>query len=205
MDTGRLEAFSDGVFAFAITLLVLSIQIPSPDAPIAAELVRLWPAYLAYTVSFLLVGAIWVNHHVTFRHIVRVDGTLLMLNLLQLMVFAFVPFPTAVLAEAYLRGNDEAVAAAFYSGTLALGGIFVSAVWKYAAHGHRLLGSHLSPREERRIGRRYLVGPAVYLIGIPVALFAPALALVLFVLTTAFFLWPSRVDEVAQAGTGLPH
>jgi hypothetical protein len=121
------------------------------------------------------------------------------------MVFAFVPFPTAVLAEAYLRGNDEAVAAAFYSGTLALGGIFVSAVWKYAAHGHRLLGSHLSPREERRIGRRYLVGPAVYLIGIPVALFAPALALVLFVLTTAFFLWPSRVDEVAQAGTGLPH
>ena len=89
MDTNRLEAFSDGVFAIAITLLVLEIKVPPPSTALGAELLHLWPSYLAYAVSFLAIGAIWINHRAMFKHIVRVDGMLLLLNFLHLMLIAF--------------------------------------------------------------------------------------------------------------------
>src|SRR3954471_10166470 len=91
VDTSRLETFSDGVFAIAITLLVLGIGVPPRGTALGPELLRLWPSYVAYAVSFLVIGAIWINHHAMFRHIVRVDGALLVLNIIQLMVFAFLP------------------------------------------------------------------------------------------------------------------
>lgn len=149
MDTDRLEAFSDGVMAIAITLLVLEITVPAPNRALGPALVRLWPSYLAYVVSFLVIGAIWINHHAMFRQIVRADGVLLLLNVLHLMLIAFLPFPTAVLAEAFSRGSDEPVAAALYGGTLTAIGILVNAMWRYAAHGHRLLGAHISVDEAR--------------------------------------------------------
>ncbi len=175
-----------------------------PGAALGAALLRLWPSYLTYAVSFLLIGAIWINHHAMFRHIVRVDATLLVLNLLQLMVFAFLPFPTAVLAEAFIRGTGEGIAAAFYGGTLALGGIFVNAVWQYAARGHRLLSTHVTTDEARQIGRRYLIGPLAYAVAAVIGLVLPWLALLLYVFLTAFYLWPRRIDEVALAGTADP-
>jgi len=89
VETNRLEAFSDGVFAIAITLLVLEIKVPPPNTALGAELLNLWPSYLAYVVSFLVIGAIWINHHAMFKHIVRVDGMLLLLNVLHLMLIAF--------------------------------------------------------------------------------------------------------------------
>lgn len=192
MDTNRLEAFSDGVFAIAITLLVLEIAVPPPDVALGPALLRLWPSYLAYVVSFLVIGAIWINHHAMFRHIVRSDGVLLLLNVLHLMLIAFLPFPTAVLAKAFTRSADEAMAAAFYGGTLTVIGIFVTAMWWYAAHGHRLLGDHLTTAEARRIGRRFLVGPSVYALGTLVALAVPWLALLLYLLLNVFFLWPRQ-------------
>ncbi len=123
MDTNRLETFSDGLFAIAITLLVLGIAVPPGGTALGRELLELWPSYFAYAVSFLGIGAIWINHHAMFRHIVRTDGTLLLLNLLQLMVVAFLPFSTAVLAEAFHRGTDEPIATAFYGATLAVLGV----------------------------------------------------------------------------------
>ena len=112
-------------------------------------------------VSFLLIGAIWINHHAIFRHIVRFDATLLVLNLLQLMIFAFLPFPTAVLAEAFIRGTGEGIIVTLYGGTVAVGALFVNAVWQYAARAH-LLGAHLTTGEARQIGRRYLIRPLAY-------------------------------------------
>jgi uncharacterized membrane protein len=203
MTTGRLEAFSDGVFAIAITLLVLGIAVPPPGTTLGAELLRLWPSFLTYVVSFLLIGAIWINHHAIFRHIVRADGTLLVLNLLQLMVFAFLPFPTAVLAGAFLRGTDEGIAVTLYGGTLVVGALFVNAVWQYAARGH-LLGTHLTTGEARQLGRRYLVGLLLYAVGTVVGLVLPWLALLLYVFINAFYLWPGGIDEVTLAGTTDP-
>lgn len=201
METSRVEAFSDGVFAITITLLVVGIAKPPADAAVGAELLGLWPSYVAYAASFLLVGAIWVNHHAMFRHIVRADGMLLVLNLLQLMLFAFVPFPTIVLAEAFRLGRGEGIAAAFYGGVLGVGGVFVNAVWWYAARDRRLLSPDLSTHEARRIGRRYLLGPAFYAAAVVVGLLLPWIALGMYVMITAFFLWPRGIDQVALAGS----
>jgi uncharacterized membrane protein len=199
-----LEAFSDGVFAIAITLLVLEIKVPPPDTALGAELLHLWPSYLAYVVSFLVIGAIWINHHAMFQHIVRVDGTLLLLNVLHLMPIAFLPFPTAVLAEAFHRGTDEPVAAAFYGGILTVVGIFVTAMWRYAAHGHRLLDTHLTVKEARQIGRRFLIGPIIYAIATLIALVVPWLALLLYIFLNVFFLLPRQGHESAPVRTGDP-
>jgi uncharacterized membrane protein len=190
MDTRRLEAFSDGVIAIAITLLVLEISVPQAGPALGPALVALWPSYLAYAVSFLVIGAIWINHHAIFRHILRVDGMLLLLNTLHLMIVAFLPFPTAVLAKAFSRGTDEAIAAAFYGGTLTVLGILVNAKWRYAARGRRLLDADLTSDETGRIGRRLLVGPIVYAVATLVALAVPWLALVFYLFVNIFYLWP---------------
>jgi uncharacterized membrane protein len=148
VDTDRIESFSDAVFAFAITVLVLGIGVPEVGSPIGDALLRLWPSYLAYLLSFVVIGAIWINHHAMFRHIIRGDPWILIFNLLQLLVIAFLPFPTAVLARAFSTGVDEPIATAFYGATLAVLGLFVVATWAYASQEHRLLDDKITP--ERR-------------------------------------------------------
>src|SRR3954468_24501153 len=101
METDRLEAFSDGVFAFAITVLVLALGVPEVGTPLGPALLRLWPDYVAYALSFIVIGAIWINHHAMFRHITRADPWVLLLNLLQLLCVAFLPYPAAILARAF--------------------------------------------------------------------------------------------------------
>lgn len=190
MDTNRLEAFSDGVFAIAITLLVLEIKVPYSGAALGGELLRLWPSYFAYAVSFIVIGAIWLNHHVIFDHIVRADHQLLLLNTLHLMFIAFLPFPTAVLANALHNRAGEAIATAFYGGTLTVIGLLVISIWYYAAYEHRLLTENISRDEARRFGRRLLVGPISYAIATIIALILPWLALTIYVAINVFFLWP---------------
>ena len=204
METARLEAFSDGVFAIAITLLVLEITVPPPGTALGAELLQLWPSYLAYTVSFVVIGAIWINHHNVFRHIARADEMLLLLNVLVLMLVAFLPFPTAVLAEAFHRGLNEPVAAAFYGGTLTITGIAVNVMWRYAARGHRLLDTHLTAEAARRFSRRFLFGPLVYAVATVVALVVPWLALLLYLFLNIFYLWPHRGHERAPPRSSAP-
>jgi uncharacterized membrane protein len=177
MDTNRLEAFSDGVFAIAITLLILEIKVPHPGTSLGRELINLWPSYFAYAVSFIVIGAIWINHHAMFDHIVQVDHKLLLLNTLHLMFIAFLPFPTAVLSLALHNRVDEPVATLFYGGTLTVIGVFVTAMWCYASHEHRLLGENISRDEARWNGRRFLVGPVVYGVASLVALMVPWVAL----------------------------
>jgi uncharacterized membrane protein len=204
VNTTRLEAFSDGVFAIAITLLVLEIKVPPANTALGVALLQLWPSYLAYVVSFLVIGAIWINHHAMFKHIVRVDETLLLLNVLHLMLIAFLPFPTAVLAEAFHRATDESIAAAFYGGILTAIGIFVTAMWQYAAHGHRLLSPNVTAKQAQQIGRRFLVGPIVYAIAVGIALVVPWLALTIYILLNVFFLWPRKSHKSDSIRTGDP-
>ena len=118
METGRVEAFSDGVFAIAITLLILSVGIEkAPHGNLGSYLVDLWPAYVAYAVSFLTIGIMWVNHHLLFDNFARVDRPMLLLNILLLMLIAFVPFPTAVLAQ-FIQTDGARAAAVLYGATL---------------------------------------------------------------------------------------
>jgi uncharacterized membrane protein len=146
----RLIFFSDAVFAIAITLLALDIRLPAggeaaSNAQLLAQLLGLWPKYLAYLVSFLAIGTFWVGHHRRFRFIRRSDRGLLALNLLFLMVIAFVPFPTSVISES---GNRTATI--FYALTMILGGLMLAALWWYASWHNRLTDPDLDARQARR-------------------------------------------------------
>src|SRR5579884_2632648 len=138
----RLEAFSDGVIAVAITLLVLDVHVPaSIEGALLAALTKQWPAYLGYVTSFLVVGIFWTNHHLLFKYIKRTDHFFLLINTLFLMCIAFVPFGTSLLETYMQKGQplNERIAALTYSAILLLCANTFSAVWFYASWKCRLL------------------------------------------------------------------
>src|SRR6266436_9279714 len=151
----RIGAFSDGVFAFAITLLILAIHIPQPtDADANQGLLTLltqqWRSCLAFVLSFMLVGINWANHRVMFATFARADHTLVWLNLLYLMVgVAFIPVPTAVLGAWLGSPNNQVVAAVFYGGAATVGGLVYNLLWWYGAYAAKLTFPTLSARERR--------------------------------------------------------
>jgi uncharacterized membrane protein len=188
--TGRLEAFSDGVFAIAITLLVLEIKVPEDTQHLAARLLDLWPSYLAYIVSFLLIGLVWANHHVMFEHIRHADRLLLFLNTLLLMNVASLPFVAAVLAAALRNGSGQSTAVVLYGATLAVGGIFFNAVWEHARRGHRLLGPGIDRAGAAAISRRFVLGPVLYALGTAVGAAVPALGVAIYAALILFYWLP---------------
>ena len=185
MATGRVEAFSDGVFAIAITLLILTIGIPSGHRPLGHELLRLWPSYAAYAVSFLTIGIMWVNHHTLFRHFERVDRPLLLLNILLLMLIAFVPFPTRVAADFVRSGGDRRAAAFLYGSTMTITAVLFIALWLYGSR--RLLAPESDPREVSGITRSYLPGVPLYGGTTLLAFASPVASLVLFGAIALFY------------------
>jgi uncharacterized membrane protein len=134
----RIEAFSDGVFAIAITLLVLTISPPTDYHNLAHQFAERWPALAAYVVSFIVIGIMWLNHHSIFSYFDRVDRNLVYLNLLLLLSVAFIPYPTAILGEALRQGEGTRVAAVVYSVTMTLNGYSWAALWLYASGRRRL-------------------------------------------------------------------
>jgi uncharacterized membrane protein len=163
--TGRVEAFSDGVLAIAITLLVLEIKV-EPEAlshpwkAIADE----WPSYLAYAVTFLFIGQVWANHHVMFDHIRAADRVVLLLNTVLLMVVAFLPFATSVLAGAFRSGHGQRTAVAFYGIAFVVTALTFNAVWQYASR-HALLSEALDRAAATAISRRFQLALAWLSIG----------------------------------------
>jgi uncharacterized membrane protein len=164
-DTARLEAFSDGVFAIAITLLILEIKVPTAGSGVlTTQLLRQWPSYFSFVASFAFIGIMWINHHRLFTHIRRCDDLLLIFNLLLLLGITFVPFPTAVLA-AHLGGPDQRTAAVVFQATYLLISLLFNLLWRYAASSRRrLLSPDTDASSVRRITRQYSFGPLLYLI-----------------------------------------
>ena len=203
-DTGRLEAFSDGVFAVAITLLVLNVKVPgldlSPDkllddsfkpTGLWSALSNEWPMLAAYVISFATIGIMWLNHHRLFKHIKRTDTGLLLINLLLLLVIVFIPVPTALLAE-YLPRPDLHAAAIVYSGTSFMMACCFNTLWRYASHNNRLLGKDVDPRSVEAISRQYLFGPFFYIVAFALAwVNVPACISLEFILAL-FFAVPGR-------------
>jgi uncharacterized membrane protein len=190
-ETGRVEAFSDGVFAIAITLLILNIKIPQgPEHTLARDLFQQWPSYLAFLLSFLFIGVMWLNHHRLFTHIRRADNMLLVLNLLLLLGATVVPFPTAVLAS-HLAGADAGTAAVFYNATYLVIATFFNVLWRYAV-SHGLLDEVYSGESARAISRQYAYGPLLYLICVALSWASPILSLFLNGALAMFFAIPPR-------------
>jgi uncharacterized membrane protein len=191
MNASRLEAFSDGVFAIAATLLVLELKVPHvAGTDLAAAVLGQWPAYIAYLVSFLTIGIIWVNHHALFAHVKRVDRTLLFLNLALLMAASAIPFPTALVGEYALDPEAAPIAAAVYGVVAVLMSIAFSAVWLHVTRGTRLLGGNLDPRRARREGALFSIGLLAYGAGVGLAFIAPTASLVLYGLIAVFYIFP---------------
>ncbi|HLY24754.1 MAG TPA: TMEM175 family protein [Aggregatilineales bacterium] len=197
-ETGRLEAFSDGVLAIAITLLALNLTVPSPsnspDFSLWQELLKRWPTYLAFLVSFLFVLVIWINHHRLFLTIRRSDSILLLLNGLLLMSVTIIPFSTQLVAS-YLQTPDARVAGIVYNGLFFMISIFFNAIYHYAAYNNRLFDKKTDPKLAAAIGRRYLVGPIAYAVAVLIAQVSVSASLLLNLLLAVFFAIPYQASR----------
>jgi len=187
--TSRLEAFSDGVLAIAITLLIIEVKVPDVGA---GELTRAlwdqWPSYAAYVVSFVVIGIMWVNHHAIFEQIRTVDRGLLFVNLLLLLGIAFLPFPTALLAKYLDEGGSNATAAAVvYSATMTFIGVAFLSLQLYLRAHSRLAMPSYSPARADAAVRRTVVGPIAYAATIPLAFVSAPACLVVYVVIAGFF------------------
>ena len=192
-ETVRLVAFSDAVFAITVTLLVLDIRPPSDDRNLVHELVALWPSYLAYAVTLLFIGQVWANHHVMFDHIRIADRVILLVNTLLLMVVAFLPFATSVLAGALLSAHGQRTAVVFYGIAFVMTALTFNAVWQYASR-HRLVSETLDPVGATAIGRRFQLALAWLVAGA----LLPVLGVAVIAAFNAFYWLPIRGESPAR-------
>jgi uncharacterized membrane protein len=190
MTTNRLEAFSDGVFAIAATLLILNVV--EPGGPLGQGLLHIWTSYVAYAVSFVTIGVIWINHHGVMAQIAKVDRLFLLVNVIFLMLIAFIPFPTRLLAEHIMADGAQAAALA-YGITLTGTAIMFNVMWQYASHDKRLLSENASERAVRGITRSYLPGPFIYLVATVSAVVSPQLSAVLYAAIALFYVLESSL------------
>ena len=184
--TSRLEAFSDGVFAIAATLLVLEFSVTSGH-DLGHQLLHLWPAYLAYATSFLTIGIIWMNHHFCVETMERADRTLMFLNLLLLITVGFLPFPTRLVAQ-YLQHPGEQAAVYAYCATFLLMAIVYNAWWRYASTGRRLIAEGVPDGAVRAITRAFDPGVPMYGVTFVVAIWSPLASVALTFAIAAFYL-----------------
>jgi uncharacterized membrane protein len=190
MSRGRLEAFSDGVFAVAITLLALNLAVQGPGhGPLLEQLGRHWPIFIAYLISFFTVGIIWVNHHALIANVARVDRPLLFLNLLSLLFVVAIPFGTDTMAQ-YLTegGQDSHIAMALYCLILEGMALGLAAVFAWTL---REGGTHqpLPAGMRRRAWAQFSAGILVYLIATGIALLSAPAALIVVALVALYYIF----------------
>jgi len=203
-ETARIEAFSDGVFAIAVTLLVLNLQVPHnmrADRELLGALLSQWPSYLAYVTSFATISIMWLNHHRLFTLIRRTDTTLLLFNGLLLLGVTFVPFPRAVLAE-YIPRPGAHIATAVFSGTYTVLAIFFNLLWRYAAHKNRLLDHRADSHLVAAITRGYSYGPPVYFLTFVLAFVSVGASVTMNLALAIFWALPSQNPFVRRRAIG---
>ena len=194
-DTGRTEAFSDGVLAIAITLLVLDLNVPASEFDqLWRGILEEWPAYLAYASSFLTIGGIWLRHHGIFARLAYVDRRLMTLNLLLLMAVSFLPFPTRLVAEAIQNEDAERAAVLFYGTSLLVISVLVSALWATAARDRKLLRPELDQAEIDAILIATTPSIGSYLVATVVAIALPYVAAIGYLVIAIFLVLNVRGD-----------
>jgi uncharacterized membrane protein len=204
MDSRRAEAFSDGVFAVAITLLVLELLPIGSGMLTPGVLLHAWPEYFAYVVSFLTIGIMWLNHHTILAHVNRVDRPLLVLNLLLLMGIVAIPFPTALVAEHLLEEGGTAATVTYGIVMIAISAGF-DGVWVYVVTHARSLGAALPPSALRRSVPGFTLGGVAYGAGTLIAAFwSPVAALVIFGLLAVYYLFEHLPGPAGDIDDGEP-
>lgn len=205
LPTRRLEALVDGVFAIAITLLVIEIKVPlvhsEESSDLADALLELWPSYLAYAVTFFVVGAYWINHHRMFFLLRGVDHTFLILNVFLLMAIAIIPFPNAVVAEYVLDPAHRGAATALYGLAMTILALVFNIAWRYAFR-RGLLRPGVDRAKVRTVLRSYAFGPVLFLAGTVAAFWQPIPVLVVFLVVPLGYLFEGPVAQIDQGYVG---
>jgi uncharacterized membrane protein len=193
-ETTRLEAFSDGVFAIAITLLVLDLKVPQGVPSLGRSLFAQWPSYLAFSTSFATIGIMWLNHHRLFNMIRRVDHMLLIWNGLLLFGVSIVPFPTRLVAD-YLGNPGEKLAVGVYAGVAIYIALAFTGLWRYASSAERkpqLLRVPPDAPEVLTMHAQYRYGPLMYVLATALSLLNAHAGFLLMLAIAVFFLIPPR-------------
>jgi len=200
MSKGRVEAFSDGVFAVAATLLIFNIQIDK-TAPggLLAALLAAWPKYAAYVASFLTIGVMWMNHHGLFERIARLDRALLFINLLLLMAIVFLPFSTAQLGSNILVPDDANTAASLYALNAFVIAVCFSVVWIYVLTHPGLLAEDVDRQAALRASPRFSVGTVVYLACLPLAQVNPIAVVIVCAALAVYYVFERLPDITRQS------
>ncbi|HZP32762.1 MAG TPA: TMEM175 family protein [Candidatus Acidoferrales bacterium] len=193
-ETSRVEAFSDGVFAIAITLLILEMKVPAAGTEaLSQQLARQWPAYVSFLISFAFIGVMWINHHRLFTHIGRCDDLLLILNLVLLLGVVVVPFPTAVLATR-LGHEDQRAALILYNATYVFIALAFNLLWRHASSQKRhLLAKDSDFGSVQKISAQYAFGPVLYLVCLGLSWVSVAASLALNLALACFFALPPHI------------
>ena len=200
--TGRMEAFSDGVFAIAITLLILEISVPETAfEDLWSGIAHQWPSYLAYVTSFLTIGGIWAAHHGIFRRLAYANQRLMLLNLLLLMAVSFLPFPTKLMAEAIHNEGAARTAVIFYGGTLLVISLLLSALWGSVTLDRRVLQPDVSDDEIKAISLATTPNIGLYIAMIALAVFAPRVAIFGYLVVAVIALFRMQGDSMPARGT----
>jgi uncharacterized membrane protein len=190
--TARLETFADGVFAIAITLLVLEIRIPEAGEDLTDALLSQWPSFAAYVTSFLGIGVIWVSHHQMFAIIHRTTPTFLFLNVLFLLPVAFIPYPTALVAQHIQEPGNGTVAVVLY-GLVSTGvAVMFNVLWAYSMRAN-LIASGAATIAAQLAARGFRLGPLIYFGATLVALVSPLLSMGLFAVFAVYWMLPGRI------------
>lgn len=191
LQTGRLEALSDGVFAIAVTLLVLDIKVPVHSDDLLRAVGGSWPSYLAYVVSFSTIGAIWLGHNAITEYLDRADSGFVRLNLLVLLLVSFLPLPTRLLADYIGQARPERVATTMYGLSLLVASTLLLALWKYAVRA-RLVRPDAADEEIQLLTKRLTPSLVAYLVLIVAGLFAPVVAVAGYLAIAVYLIVPFK-------------
>ena len=202
-ESGRTEAFSDGVFAIAITLLVLDLAVPeSWLRDLWRGIAHEWPGYLGYATSFLTIGAIWLGHHGIFRRLRYANNMVMRVNLVLLMAIAFLPFPTRLVAQAIRDSNAERAAVVFYGFSLFVTTALIGALWGAILRDRQLLKPELSDQEINAVTRAATPNPALFLGAIALAILVPTVAAFGYLVIAVIAVLRAQGDPAARLEPG---
>jgi uncharacterized membrane protein len=198
LSTNRLEAFSDGVFAIAITLLILEIKIPSHEeiehaGSLYDFLIHLWPSYFAYILSFLVIGIYWANHHAFISLFTKTDHIFNMLNVLLLMFIAFLPYPTALLGDFFTDESQQSTAVTFYALGIWLPSIAWYFIWLYGRKN--LIDPRLSPTYLTGLNKLYLLSHLFYMVAFTISFFNAYISIGINIILALVYLMPPKKKE----------
>ena len=190
----RIEALTDGIFAIAMTLMVFDIKVPAVtqmnQLNLRHELIQLWPRFLAYVISFVMLGVYWVGHHNQYHYIRRTDRPFLWINIFFLMGVSLIPFSTGLLGQF----PEDRTALGVYGLNLIMVGGFLYAHWSYATREHRLVQRQISSEVVRQAKYRIMIGPVASILAICASFVSTRLSLAIFAFIPLLYLIPGRID-----------